>query len=656
MNRSYVALVRGAKSGLSRWIGPLCAMLGVLVALCVPEPPRLLRQAASGVSIERATNDWRRIASEPRPVGSPAHARCREYILHELHQQPVQVSVQDATAAVSLGGQTNAANVKNVLGRIAGEQSTLPAILLAAHYDSVPGSPGAVDDGAAVAALIETARVITAGPRLSRDVLLLFTDAEELGLLGAMAFVDEHPMLEHVGLVINFEARGNAGELLLFQTAKGDRELLAQFGRASRGPNANSLFSTLGRYLPNDTDITAFAERVPLVLGFAVAEGLEHYHGPTDDIAHAAPSVLADLLTTAVELARHFGDLERLPQVGADAQYFSLLGRWLISYQSRVATFAALGLLLFWIWLVRRGLRQERYNWSELRAGAAWAAWTLLAALLLALSSQVMAGSRLGLREWAARSPAIGVAVLLMAFGFQLALLRRALARHPTAGVGLGALSINVAIVALLGCLAPTASGPWLYSVALALLGWSWSPNDGQRSGMRIAALAVSSFALALFVTPTMLTAFRVAGPGFVCIPIVMSSLFLQLVLPTWTAVESRWMTRLGLCSLAAGGVLCVRYSAFRAEQLPGTPYLPAAPLVAREVFRLDPREASTVRSGAGTVRPVASATHHSFELTLEPSARARCVYLEEVNSAPVRATLVNGQRVHPLVRFSPEL
>ena len=83
--------------------------------------------------------------------------------------------------------------------------------LLMAHYDSVPNSPGASDDGAAVASLLETLRALRGGPRLKNDVIFLFTDGEEVALLGSKAFVEEHPWARDVGLVLNFEARGYTG-------------------------------------------------------------------------------------------------------------------------------------------------------------------------------------------------------------------------------------------------------------------------------------------------------------------------------------------------------------------------------------------------------------------------------------------------------------
>lgn len=80
------------------------------------------------------------------------------------------------------------------------------------HCDTVPASPGANDDAAAVAAVLETARALLAGHRLRNDVILLFTDGEEPApRYGSAAFVAEHPWAADIEFVINLEAIGSGG-------------------------------------------------------------------------------------------------------------------------------------------------------------------------------------------------------------------------------------------------------------------------------------------------------------------------------------------------------------------------------------------------------------------------------------------------------------
>ena len=100
-------------------------------------------------------------------------------------------------------------------GRVLGK-----ALLLAAHYDSTRDGPGAADDGASVAAILETLRALKSQPALQNDLICIFTDGEEAGLLGAEAFVAEHPWAKEIGLVLNFEYRGNRGPFFMFETSQ----------------------------------------------------------------------------------------------------------------------------------------------------------------------------------------------------------------------------------------------------------------------------------------------------------------------------------------------------------------------------------------------------------------------------------------------------
>lgn len=102
--------------------------------------------------------------------------------------------------------------------------TTGKALLIMAHYDTVPGSPGAVDNAAAVATLIELAHALAAEPP-KQPVLLAFTANEEIGLIGAEALVQQRG--DEVGLAIALDLIGGSGDLSLngASTLIGDAEL-----------------------------------------------------------------------------------------------------------------------------------------------------------------------------------------------------------------------------------------------------------------------------------------------------------------------------------------------------------------------------------------------------------------------------------------------
>ena len=109
-----------------------------------------------------------------------------------------------------------------------------------AHYDSVQVSYGGNDDGAGVSTLLETARVLAAGPRPRNDIVFLFTDAEEACLCGAQAFVDQSPLAAQGGVAMNFESRGSSGPVVLFETSRGNANVVGVYADAVPYPVATS--------------------------------------------------------------------------------------------------------------------------------------------------------------------------------------------------------------------------------------------------------------------------------------------------------------------------------------------------------------------------------------------------------------------------------
>ncbi len=74
-------------------------------------------------------------------------------------------------------------------------------LILVGHHDAVPGSPGANDDGSAVAILLDLLdRLAHDSPRRLR-VRLLFTGGEEIGYLGARSYVKTVPLDGVVGVL-----------------------------------------------------------------------------------------------------------------------------------------------------------------------------------------------------------------------------------------------------------------------------------------------------------------------------------------------------------------------------------------------------------------------------------------------------------------------
>src|SRR5512139_4035881 len=110
-------------------------------------------------SAERAMAHLPTIASEPHPAGSKAQAKVRDYIFSQLSALGLEVEIQPFASG------------ENVVARLRGSNST-GAIVILAHYDSTPVGPGAADNGAGVAALLEVLRALVTGPLPRNDVIV----------------------------------------------------------------------------------------------------------------------------------------------------------------------------------------------------------------------------------------------------------------------------------------------------------------------------------------------------------------------------------------------------------------------------------------------------------------------------------------------------
>lgn len=283
------------------------------------------RGEEGGFSTQRALADLEQIARQPRPIGSQEHARVRDLLVRQLTAVGAEATVEEGLVLLPRDGDSaDAYRVRNVRGRLAGEQSG-STLLLVAHYDSVPSGPGAADDGAGVSALLETARVLAAEGPMRNPVEILFTDAEESGLAGARAFVADRGRADQVGLALNFEARGVAGPSILFETAGADLDLVRQFDAVAPGPLAISLSRDVYRLLPNTTDFEVLRDAGVPGLNFAFIDGVNGYHSRLDQVSRLDPRSLSHHGGYALSLARHFGELDLEPLAeGAMGVYFPL--------------------------------------------------------------------------------------------------------------------------------------------------------------------------------------------------------------------------------------------------------------------------------------------------------------------------------------------
>lgn len=309
-------------------------------------------------SAARAMAHVRAIAEHPHPIGSARHRQVAEYIVGELTELGLAPRVQETTA---IGTRYAVAGpVRNLLVRVPGTAAGGPAVLLMAHYDAVRSAPGAGDDASGSAVLLETLRALRSSPPLRHDVIALIADGEEAGLLGAAAFVREHPWARDVAVTLNFEARGTRGPSLMFETGAGNLDVVRVL-RKTGAARATSLSTFVYRQLPNDTDLSETARLDRPAMNFAFIGGVNRYHTSQDDVAHLDQRSVQDHGESALALARELAGNPLPRPVTGDATFFDVPGLGLVVYPETWSPVFALLVLLPLGWALRTMRRTEHW-------------------------------------------------------------------------------------------------------------------------------------------------------------------------------------------------------------------------------------------------------------------------------------------------------
>ncbi len=309
-------------------------LIGVLILVgagiyhTYPPNPSSLNAPASAFSSARAMPHVQQIGAKSHPTGSFQNAYVRQYLVAQLKAIGLEPEVQ--SALVVNPQKKHAGRIHNVLVRVPGTKPG-KALLLSAHYDSVYTGSGAADDGASVAAILETLRAIKTQPPLQNNLICLFTDSEETGLLGAEAFIQQHPWAKNIGLALNFEYRGNRGAFMMFETSKGNGKLIEGLVAAPL-VSATSLFYEVYKRLSNDTDFTVFKQAGIPGMNFAAIEGHTSYHTQLDRPELLDQGSLQQEGDIMLALVKHFGNIPLNDLKSSDNVYFDFPSLGLVHY------------------------------------------------------------------------------------------------------------------------------------------------------------------------------------------------------------------------------------------------------------------------------------------------------------------------------------
>ena len=261
-------------------------------------------------SAQRALVPLVQIAKAPHYHGTDEHTRVRGFIVSELEKLGLETQLQEAF--VLSNNNKRLIRPTNIIARLKGTESGKSLVLLS-HYDSalVP-SFGASDAGSGVVTILESLRAYNAsGKKPINDIIVVFTDAEEIGLVGASLFVEKHPWAKNVGLVLNFEARGSGGPSnMIVETNGGNTNLIKAFAAADVCyPVASSLMYSVYKMLPNDTDSTVFREDGDIEsMFFAFIDDHYDYHTANDTVENLDIETLQHQGSYLLPLLHYFAE------------------------------------------------------------------------------------------------------------------------------------------------------------------------------------------------------------------------------------------------------------------------------------------------------------------------------------------------------------
>lgn len=391
MNRTLTLLVTLGGAALIGWL-----------AAATPTPLPM-DAPATAFSAMRAMGDIRAIASTPHATGTPALASARAHLTQRLtalgfswRTVEFPLPARAAKRLRTWGGDSLATGVNIIAwrrGTAPGADSAAPAVALMAHYDGVWGSPAAADDAFGVATALEIARAIPPETQ-RRDLILVLTDAEELGLVGARAFIGAEgapdPLASRVGVMINLESRGGGGLTSMFQTSRANGALMQLYREVVRHPAANSIAVSIYERLPNNTDLTPVLEAGVRAFNIANVGDARLYHSPLATPDAIDPGTVQHMGDQALDLTRALLTRDALPVEAPPAVFSDVFGLTMLAYAPQTGWFV-LGVCVV---LLGGAAYQQRASW---RAGSVFGAAGESVAVMLVGGVLLWAVNRLSL-------------------------------------------------------------------------------------------------------------------------------------------------------------------------------------------------------------------------------------------------------------------
>ncbi|WP_420551558.1 M28 family peptidase [Tenacibaculum aiptasiae] len=338
--------------------------------------PRTISDASTPLtqfSTERALVHLKEISKKAHYLGTEEHRNVRKYIVEELKKLGLEVNIEEAEV-FNNDGYGAGAKVYNIIAKIKGTNNS-KALMLSTHYDSdTRGSLGASDAGSGVVTILEGIRAYLAtGKKPKNDIIILITDAEELGLLGATAYAQKHNVSEEVGLILIFEARGSGGpSYMLFETNSGNKKIVEAVQKTNpKYVASTSLMYSISKMIPNTTDLTAFTKGTDVNgLSFAFIDDHFDYHTSQDSYERLDAISLEHQGTYLMPLLNYLADADISNlNTTEDSVYFNFPHIGIIMYSYTWIFPLIIICLIIFIGLVAYGIIKKKLNTNEMLKG-----------------------------------------------------------------------------------------------------------------------------------------------------------------------------------------------------------------------------------------------------------------------------------------------
>ncbi|XP_050073122.1 endoplasmic reticulum metallopeptidase 1-like [Anopheles maculipalpis] len=261
--------------------------------------------------------------------------------------------------------------IQNVVARIVPSQGKEPDnyLMLSSHFDSVPQSPGAGDDGTMSVIMLEVLRKMSQNPHpYNHGIVFVFNGCEENTLQGSHAFVTHHRWFDKVRTFINMDVAANGGRDIMFQAGPKYSFLMKYYRDNVPHPYCTAVAEELFQadLVPSETDYYVYSKygKIP-GMDFAHSTWGYLYHTAYDTYDTIPNTTLQHTGDNVLALAKALANAEELYDIreheGSKAVFFDFLHWFLVYYPLWASILLNIGLsvialsaIILSLWLLSR--------------------------------------------------------------------------------------------------------------------------------------------------------------------------------------------------------------------------------------------------------------------------------------------------------------